>query len=588
MRYVSLFSGVEAATVAWSKLGWQPLAFAEVDPFPCAVLAHRFPDIPNLGDVCEIDWEDFYGRHGAIDVLIGGSPCQSFSIAGGREGLEGESRLMFEYIRAVRDLVRVSEGRSPRYIVWENVPGCLSSNRGKDFECLLDELDECGYFLEWRTLDSQFTRVFDRGSGRFRGPVPQRRRRVYLVGSLGGPSAANILIERTSLRGDHPKGRAAREALAEHLEGCPGMGDSAGFKWYAGAKARGIGYEEGTSPTIAVSDSHVPAVLTQQTEDGCLTPWDNESKRVFGINGAMPTIYAAGNSGQQQQSVLVPEVLTPWDVQSKRVNMPHGTSPTLQSGSGEGMTIQPIVLTTANTKANGSNVSEEGIAYTIDLANSNAVCVQGNIVDRETGGADGIGVRDDGASYTLTANDKHVVAFAQNNRSEVRLFGGDGQTVGALAANPDFGKGQGGSIICIDECISDSEINQDYSPTLRKSHHKQPPLLCFNAGSKNDVAYIGESQKEISPTLKAGRSGTNGTPVVCMESSQGRAVVLDDGASPTLNASNEQTIVCMADDNARCAIDEDMCGTLKIGGCQPIIARRMEEMADAEGLHVED
>lgn len=498
MRYVSLFSGVEAATVAWSKLGWQPLAFAEVDPFPCAVLAHRFPDIPNLGDVCEIDWEEFYGRHGAIDVLIGGSPCQSFSIAGGRDGLEGESRLMFEYIRAVRDLVRVSEGRSPRYIVWENVPGCLSSNRGKDFECLLDELDECGYFLEWRTLDSQFARVFDRGSGRFRGPVPQRRRRVYLVGSLGGPSAANILIERTSLRGDHPKGRAAREALAEHLEGCAGVGDCAGFKWYAGARARGIGYEEGTSPTIAVSDSHMPAALAPSDGGGCLTPWDNESKRVFGINGTMPTIYAAGNSGQQQQSVLVPEVLTPWDVQSKRVNMPHGTSPTLQSG------------------------------------------------------------------------------------------GGDGQTVGALAANPSFGKGQGGSIICVDECISDSEINQDYSTTLRKSHHKQPPLLCFNAGSSSDVAYIGESQKEISPTLKAGRSGTNGTPVVCMESSQWRAVVLDDGASPTLNASNEQTIVCMADDNARCAIDEDMCGTLKIGGCQPIIARRMEEMADAEGLHVED
>jgi DNA (cytosine-5)-methyltransferase 1 len=239
MRYVSIFSGIEAATVAWSRLGWEPLAFAEVDEFPSAVLAHRFPDVPNLGDVCKVDWKEFHRKHGAVDVLIGGSPCQSFSIAGGREGLEGESRLMYEYIRAVRDLVRASGGGSPRYIIWENVPGCLSSNKGRDFGCLLDELEECGYFVAWRTLDSQFARVFDRASGRFRGPVPQRRRRVFLVGSLGGPSAADILFERQSLRGNHPKGREAREALAEHIEVGAGMGDSAGFKYHAGKSAGG-------------------------------------------------------------------------------------------------------------------------------------------------------------------------------------------------------------------------------------------------------------------------------------------------------------------------------------------------------------
>ena len=110
MRYVSLFSGVEAASVAWSRLGWEPIAFAEVDEFPAAVLAHRFPDVPNLGDVRNIDWGKFHERHGAVDVLIGGSPCQSFSIAGNRAGLEGESGLMFEYVRAVRDLVRASGG----------------------------------------------------------------------------------------------------------------------------------------------------------------------------------------------------------------------------------------------------------------------------------------------------------------------------------------------------------------------------------------------------------------------------------------------------------------------------------------------
>lgn len=265
MRYVSLFSGIEAATVAWDRLGWQPLAFAEVDEFPAAVLAHRFPDVPNLGDVCKIDWEEFYEKHGAIDVLIGGSPCQSFSIAGNREGLEGESRLMYEYVRAVRDLVRVSGGASPRYIVWENVPGCLSSNKGRDFGCLLDALEDCGYFVAWRTLDSQFARVFDRSRGRFRGPVPQRRRRVFLVGSLGGPSAADILFERQSMLGDHPKGREAREALAERTEGGPGMGDSAGFKYHKGSRAKGVGYEIGSSPTLT-TDYHQPAVLSIKTD----------------------------------------------------------------------------------------------------------------------------------------------------------------------------------------------------------------------------------------------------------------------------------------------------------------------------------
>ena len=268
MRYVSLFSGVEAASVAWSRLGWEPLAFAEVDEFPSAVLACRFPGVPNLGDVCGIDWKEFHERHGAVDVLIGGSPCQSFSIAGNREGLEGESRLMYEYVRAVRDLVRASGGTSPRYIVWENVPGCLSSNKGRDFGCLLDELEECGYFVAWRTLDSQFARVLDRSSGRFAGPVPQRRRRVFLVGSLGGPSAADILFERQSLRGNHPKGREAREALAGDADEGAAGGYCSGFKWYQGSKANGIGYEEQSSPTISVSDGHVPAICLQTDHMG--------------------------------------------------------------------------------------------------------------------------------------------------------------------------------------------------------------------------------------------------------------------------------------------------------------------------------
>ncbi len=230
MRYVSLCSGVEAQTVAWSRLGWTPVAFSEIDPFACAVLAYRFPDVPNLGDVCNIDWKEFHERFGNIDVLFASTPCQSFSIAGNRLGLDGESGLMLEFVRAVRELVEASDGGSPRYIVWENVPGCLSSgpkgSKGSDFRCLLEALDECGYGLSWRVLDSQFARVFHREGGRFGRPVPQRRRRVYLVGSLGTDGAGEILFERGCLRGDHPTGRAARPFLAsdpnERVEGGAG------------------------------------------------------------------------------------------------------------------------------------------------------------------------------------------------------------------------------------------------------------------------------------------------------------------------------------------------------------------------------
>lgn len=218
MRYVSLCSGIEATTVAWQKLGWVPLAFSEIDPYACAVLAHRFPDVPNLGDMSKIDWRQFYEKHGIIDVLFASTPCQSFSIAGNRLGLDGESGLMLEFVRAVRDLVDASGGQSPRYVVWENVPGALSSgprgSKGSDFRCLLQALDECGFGVSWRVLDSQFARIPDGQAGGFRGPVAQRRRRVYLVGVLGTDGSGEILFERTCLQGNHPKGREARQILA--------------------------------------------------------------------------------------------------------------------------------------------------------------------------------------------------------------------------------------------------------------------------------------------------------------------------------------------------------------------------------------
>lgn len=199
MRYLSLFSGIEAASVAWGPIGWEPVAFAEIDPFPCAVLEERYPGVPNLGDVSEVDWRKFVKRSGKPDVLVGGSPCQSFSIAGSRTGLDGASGLMWEYVRAVREV-------RPRWVLWENVPGALSSTHGEDFRCLLEALDALGYGLAWRVLDAQFF------------GLAQRRERVFLVGRLGERPPSRFSLSRRACLGILDRAARRGRTLPRQLE----------------------------------------------------------------------------------------------------------------------------------------------------------------------------------------------------------------------------------------------------------------------------------------------------------------------------------------------------------------------------------
>ena len=184
MNYLSLFSGIEAATVAWKQLGWHCVGVSEIDTFPCEVLKYHYPNTPNLGNVSDITKEqlnELKQKNGTIDIVVGGSPCQSFSIAGKRQGLnDPRGNLMFQYIRVVKTI-------RPKYFVWENVPGVLSSNNGNAFRCLLQEMDNIGYHLCWRVLDAKFF------------GVPQRRRRVFLVGCATNTlSATEILFELQS------------------------------------------------------------------------------------------------------------------------------------------------------------------------------------------------------------------------------------------------------------------------------------------------------------------------------------------------------------------------------------------------------
>ena len=190
MKYLSVCSGIEAATVAWHPLGWQPVAFGEIEKFPCQVLEHHYPDTPNWGDMTKFkEWPD-----ADVNVFVGGTPCQSFSVAGLRKGLDDpRGNLMLTYLA-------IAARYRPQWLVWENVPGVLSSNAGLDFASLLRGMGECGYGFAYRILDAQYF------------GVAQRRRRVFVVGYLGNwrPAAA-VLFERHSLSGHPAPSREKRQ-----------------------------------------------------------------------------------------------------------------------------------------------------------------------------------------------------------------------------------------------------------------------------------------------------------------------------------------------------------------------------------------
>lgn len=207
MRYLSVCSGIEAATVAWHPLGWQAVAFSEIDPFACAVLRHRWPDVPLHGDFTELRGDE----HGPVDVLVGGTPCQDFSVAGLRAGITGERGNL------TLDFLRLAGRLRPAWVVWENVPGVLSLHKGRAFGAVLGGLAQLGYGFAYRILDAQYF------------GLAQRRERVFVVGHLGDwRRAAAVLFERESLHG-HPAprreaGQSVAPTLAARTKGGGGLG----------------------------------------------------------------------------------------------------------------------------------------------------------------------------------------------------------------------------------------------------------------------------------------------------------------------------------------------------------------------------
>lgn len=446
MKYVSIFSGIEAATVAWHPLGWEPLAFSEIDPFPSTVLQHHYPDIPNLGDITKIDWRPYVG---AADIVVGGSPCQSFSVAGKREGLAGASGLMFEYIRAVREL-------RPRWFVWENVPGAFSSERGGAYRQLLSEMDALGYGLAWRVLDAQFF------------GVAQRRERVFLVGSLGTMRCAEVLFERESLSWDHQSSRQKRQALTEEA-------------------ARRVG--------------------TADHDSGCLNPGETQSRRGYPTSGVYPTLSTREKSGQNQEGVFTQF----GDDVAGTLTARYDSSPCVDRGANVVVDERDKVFLcqTAQTGSNGKLVKQDDVMNTLDRTNSTAIAaldfnptdarlryahddVSQTLTARAGTGGNQVplvqvqpivfnpnaGINEQGGGFalsedvtpTLKTDHNPAGAFTQNQRAEVR----EPEVAGALAAQPGI-KQQ--TYICRADGQTNAMTSVNLAPTLTSHAKKDPPLI---------------------------------------------------------------------------------------------------------------
>lgn len=557
MKYVSIFSGIEAATVAWHPLGWEPLAFSEIDPFPSTVLQHHYPDIPNLGDITKIDWSPYVG---AADIVVGGSPCQSFSVAGKREGLAGASGLMFEYIRAVREL-------RPRWFVWENVPGAFTSERGEAYRQLLSEMDALGYGLAWRVLDAQFF------------GVAQRRERVFLVGSLGTMRCAEVLFERESLSWDHQSSREKRKALTEEA-------------------ARRVG--------------------TADHDSGCLNPGETQSRRVYPTSGVYPTLSTREKSGQSQESVFLCQTahsqstelgvgesdvmntldttnntaVAALDFKVKPVAFLYSQgakarslgiseiSPTLKTDHNPvvafasnqhdevlepetdgalpaqpGAKQQTYLCQMAQTGSNGKLVKQDDVMNTLDRTNSTAIAaldfnptdarlryaqddVSQTLTARAGTGGNQVplvqvqpivfnpnaGINEQGGGFavsedvtpTLKTDHNPAVAFAQNQRDEVREL----EVAGALAAQPGI-KQQ--TYICRADGQTNAMEGENLAPTLTSHAKKDPPLI-----------YPVDESEEMKPVTLQIRGGKPGG---------GKGALPQRDMSATLSTHNTQTLI---------------------------------------------
>ena len=401
MRYGSICSGIEAATVAWHPLGFDPAFFSEIDPQARAVLAHHYPDVPLHGDFTTIGADDY----GAIDLLVGGTPCQSFSVAGLRKGLADERGNL------TLGFVRLAQRKKPRWLVWENVPGVLSDKSGA-FGALLRGLAECGYGFAYRILDAQYF------------GVPQRRRRVFVIGYFGDwrPAAA-VLFEQESLRGDITPSRetgACVAALTAAGVGTCGADDNQG-------QAGHLIHAPDISPALKARDYKGPS--SDGGGDGDGAPLIAHTLRGEGFDGS--------EDGCGRGTPLVP-VAIPILEAGARSNKPIPINTQMGLRGPE----------TSNTVREGIGIGKEGDPmFTLQAAHHHAVAFAIPIHDKATrhqgggrpgddGSSNGLGIGKEGDPMpTLDTGCNHAVAFEPGSVARNAVPREISETVPTLQAN---------------------------------------------------------------------------------------------------------------------------------------------------------
>lgn len=503
MKYISMFSGIEAASVAWEPLGWEPVAFCEIEDFPSAVLAHHYPDVPNLHDVTKVDWSEY---HGTADLVVGGFPCQSYSVAGLRKGLaDPRGELMLEFLHACKEI-------DPEWVIGENVPGLLSSHGGRDFQTLLEAVailwPRGG--IAWRILDAQFTRVPVRdGDGRVAGwvgPVAQRRRRLFLViNTRDWRRAGAVLFEPESLSGDFASSREKREALARAARGGSATGGGGEVLTLHQNMSGNLHVTENGCGTLMAnaSVSRQQILVTECCREACLSIDYKQTPKVSAE--VCHTLTHEGTGGIHSGVLQSAGFCGYASACAGSIGYQLETAPTLKGNDWQ--TQVPDVLHAAGFKwhqgARAGSVSyNDELSPTVQAEKQPAVCIQGSMIGRaDENGAQGSGLNGD-LSFTLNCVDRHAVvaelsaaAFTQNQRNEVRYEGGDGQVVGALHQ----GSGKNEHFVCqqTDEpvlCRAHSHANaetcEDMSPTITAHNAKDAPIICAGQDVANGTLWL--------------------------------------------------------------------------------------------------
>ena len=384
MKYLSVCSGIEAATVAWHHLGWKPVGFAEIEKFPQQVLAHHYPDVPNFQDLTQHDKWPL--ERGAVDLLVGGTPCQAFSIAGLRRGMDDErGQLTLEFVRLAARL-------RPRWIVWENVPGVLSSGGGRDFGSFLGALAQLGYGFAYRVLDAQHF------------GVPQRRRRVFVVACLGDwRAAAEVLSLREGLRGYLETGNKKRKGPAADVG--------------ASVEASGLHRTVGT----LCADTHPGAYSGQDAYTGRLIPvshWEGGD-----IHPTLNQAHNIGSPGYSNQELFSQKgaglVPTPFRKSKRACSTTDNETwvPADASNTLNNFDLGDTRTTHAVVQPVGFSMREDATNGTFDVKQvDTSLCLQA--------------LRPAVTSHHAQNIVVQPIAWTQNQREEVRLLG---DKVGAIA-----------------------------------------------------------------------------------------------------------------------------------------------------------